>query len=116
WYYKGFKPVKYGQCWVYGGLLCTVLRCLGIPTRVITNFNSAHDKNSNLFLDLCYDSHATSNESQQDMIWNFHVWNESWFARNDLDPAYNGWQVMDATPLELSEGLYRCGPAPLVAI
>ncbi|XP_040186223.1 protein-glutamine gamma-glutamyltransferase E-like [Rana temporaria] len=114
WYYKGFKPVKYGQCWVYGGLLCTVFRCLGIPTRVITNFNSAHDKNANLFLDMSYNSHGTSNE--QDMIWNFHVWNESWFTRKDLGPAYNGWQVMDATPLELSEGFYRCGPAPLVAI
>ncbi|PIO23367.1 hypothetical protein AB205_0191290, partial [Aquarana catesbeiana] len=63
---------------------------------------------------MLYDSHGTSNE--QDMIWNFHVWNESWFTRKDLGPAYNGWQVMDATPLELSEGLYRCGPAPLVAI
>ncbi|XP_018414785.1 PREDICTED: protein-glutamine gamma-glutamyltransferase E-like [Nanorana parkeri] len=116
WYLKGFKPVKYGQCWVYGGLLCTVLRCLGIPTRVITNFNSAHDKNANLFLDMFYDNHGTANVSQQDAIWNFHVWNEAWFTRKDLGPAYNGWQVMDSTPMELSEGLYRCGPAPLVAI
>ncbi|KAG9473940.1 hypothetical protein GDO78_004310, partial [Eleutherodactylus coqui] len=116
WYFKGCKSVKYGQCWVYGGLLCTVLRCLGIPTRVITNFNSAQDKNSNLYIDVFYDHRGLRNESMQDMVWNFHVWNEAWFKRKDLDPAYNGWQVMDATPLEKSNGIYRCGPAPLVAI
>ncbi|XP_075033770.1 protein-glutamine gamma-glutamyltransferase E-like [Mixophyes fleayi] len=116
WYHNRYEPVKYGQCWVYGGLLCTVLRCLGIPTRVITNFNSAHDKNGNLFIDMYYDNRGTSSESQQDMVWNFHVWNEAWFARKDLGASYNGWQVMDSTPLERSDGIYRCGPAPLVAI
>ncbi|KAM3923066.1 protein-glutamine gamma-glutamyltransferase E-like [Leptodactylus fuscus] len=116
WYFKGYKPVKYGQCWVYGGVLCTVLRCLGIPTRVITNFNSAQDKNANLYIDIFYDSNGSSNGAMQDLMWNFHVWNEAWFARKDLDPAYSGWQVMDATPLEKSDEIYRCGPAPLVAI
>ncbi|XP_040291681.1 protein-glutamine gamma-glutamyltransferase E-like [Bufo bufo] len=116
WYFKGYKPEKYGQCWVYGGVLCTVLRCLGIPTRVITNFNSAQDKNANLYIDVLYDHRGSSNESVQDLIWNFHVWNEAWFTRKDLAPAYNGWQVMDSTPLEKSDGIYRCGPAPLVAI
>ncbi|XP_053309887.1 protein-glutamine gamma-glutamyltransferase E-like [Spea bombifrons] len=116
WYYKGFRPVKYGQCWVYGGVLCTVLRCLGIPNRVITNFNSAQDKNGNLCIDLYYDSHASSQQAEQDLIWNFHVWNEAWFRRSDIGAPYNGWQVMDSTPLETSKGIYRCGPAPLHAI
>ncbi|KAM4622715.1 protein-glutamine gamma-glutamyltransferase E-like [Discoglossus pictus] len=115
WYYTGFKPVKYGQCWVFGGVLCTVLRCLGIPTRVVTNFNSAQDKNGNLFIDLYYNSHGNKNETQE-TIWNFHVWNEAWFKRPDLGPRYNGWQAMDATPLEMSDGVYRCGPAPVAAI
>ncbi|CAJ0948792.1 unnamed protein product [Ranitomeya imitator] len=116
WYLKGYKPVKYGQCWVYGGVLCTVLRCLGIPTRVITNFNSAQDKNGNLYIDIFYDNRGSSNKSVQDLMWNFHVWNEAWFNRKDVDSAYNGWQVMDATPLEKSDGIYCCGPAPRVAI
>ncbi|KAM4034983.1 protein-glutamine gamma-glutamyltransferase E-like [Anomaloglossus baeobatrachus] len=116
WYLRGYKPVKYGQCWVYGGVLCTVLRCLGIPTRVITNFNSAQDKNGNLYIDIVYDNRGSSIESMQDLMWNFHVWNEAWFSRKDVDSAYNGWQAMDATPLEQSDGIYRCGPAPCVAI
>lgn len=35
---------------------------------------------------------------------NFHVWNEGWFVRTDLGPTYNGWQVLDATPQERSQG------------
>lgn len=35
---------------------------------------------------------------------NFHVWNEGWFVRTDLGPSYNGWQVLDATPQERSQG------------
>ena len=35
---------------------------------------------------------------------NFHVWNEAWFVRNDLGSSYNGWQVLDSTPQERSQG------------
>lgn len=37
---------------------------------------------------------------------NFHVWNEAWMRRPDLPakPEYNGWQVVDATPQEASDG------------
>lgn len=47
---------------------------------------------------------------------NFHVWNESFYRRLDLPDGYDGWQAHDATPQELSEGVMRCGPAPLKAI
>lgn len=30
--------------------------------------------------------------------------------------SYGGWQVVDATPQEMSDGIYRCGPAPVRAI
>ena len=36
--------------------------------------------------------------------------------RNDLPPGYDGWQAVDATPQEVSLGLYQTGPAPLTAI
>ncbi|KAK1337328.1 hypothetical protein QTO34_001954 [Cnephaeus nilssonii] len=117
WFKGRFKPVKYGQCWVFAGVMCTVLRCLGIATRVVSNFNSAHDTDRNLSVDKYVDSFGrTLEDLTEDSMWNFHVWNESWFARQDLGPSYNGWQVLDATPQEESEGVFRCGPASVTAI
>ncbi|KAM4691832.1 uncharacterized protein WCC33_016625 [Rhinophrynus dorsalis] len=108
-------PVRYGQCWVFAGVLCTVMRCLGIPTRIITNFSSAHDTNENLSIDSFYDPEGNSLDST-DSIWNFHVWNEAWFTRNDLGPFYDGWQVLDATPQEPSQGIFRLGPTSVKAV
>lgn len=51
-----------------------------------------------------------------DSIWNFHVWNEAWMDRPDLGANYGGWQAIDATPQELSDGMYQCGPASVAAI
>lgn len=55
YYRSGGQPVKYGQCWVFSGVLLTVLRVLGIPSRSVTNFNSAHDSNRNRTIDEFYD-------------------------------------------------------------
>uniref|UniRef100_A0A8C8AAG4 protein-glutamine gamma-glutamyltransferase n=1 Tax=Otus sunia TaxID=257818 RepID=A0A8C8AAG4_9STRI len=123
WKKSGFKPVKYGQCWVFAAVLTTVAlislptsKCLGIPTRTITNFSSAHDADGNLRVDEFYDASGNHLDRAADSIWNFHVWNESWFSRSDLDPSYSGWQVLDATPQEESGGIYQCGPASRNAI
>ncbi|KGL79522.1 Protein-glutamine gamma-glutamyltransferase 6, partial [Tinamus guttatus] len=116
WHRGRYKPVRYGQCWVFAGVMCTVLRSLGIPTRVITNFNSAHDTNINLSIDKYIDTSGKTLYLNEDSVWNFHVWNESWFIRRDLGSFYDGWQVLDATPQERSKGIFQCGPASTRAI
>lgn len=47
---------------------------------------------------------------------NYHVWSEVWMRRDDLGREYNGWQAIDATPQEVSEDIFRCGPASVVAV
>lgn len=47
-----------------------VLRCLGIPARVITNFNSAHDNTGNLKTDLIFHEDGTPDRAEtRDSIW-----------------------------------------------
>ncbi|XP_068919692.1 protein-glutamine gamma-glutamyltransferase 2 [Petaurus breviceps papuanus] len=116
WKKSGCSPVKYGQCWVFAAVACTVMRCLGIPCRVITNYNSAHDSNANLAIDIYRDEKGETLRNMSEMIWNYHCWIESWMTRPDLKPECNGWQAIDPTPQEKSEGTYCCGPASVRAI
>ncbi|KAI7807566.1 putative protein-glutamine gamma-glutamyltransferase 5 [Triplophysa rosa] len=116
WSESQFRPVKYGQCWVFAAVMCTVMRALGIPTRTVTNFNSAHDTNGNMVIEEYYSELGKKLSLSKDSIWNFHVWVESWMKRSDLGQEYDGWQALDSTPQEISAGMYRCGPAALKAI
>ncbi|XP_078270010.1 coagulation factor XIII A chain-like [Rhinoraja longicauda] len=116
-YFRNGHPVCYGQCWVFAAVLNTVLRCLGLPARVVTNFSSAHDNNANLHMDFILDPDGKKiMELTKDSIWNYHCWNECWMLRDDIPSGYGGWQAVDATPQETSEGMYRCGPVSVNAI
>ncbi|NXF76416.1 EPB42 protein, partial [Sclerurus mexicanus] len=121
WIASKCQPVRYGQCWVFAAVMCSVLRCLGIPTRVVTGFTWAHNTKSSLSVDEYYDEDGTLlTQDNRARVWTFHVWNECWMARADLLPEYNGWQALDATCQEksciFSSGPSFCGPAPVHAI
>ncbi|XP_029469034.1 protein-glutamine gamma-glutamyltransferase E-like isoform X2 [Rhinatrema bivittatum] len=125
WKSEGYQPVKYGQCWVFAAVQCTVCRCLGIPTRLITNYNSGVDTT----LDLVVTEYQPATLSPMpippagkdlDEVWDFHVWTESWYRRTDLssDKKYDGWQVLDPSRQKKIKvpGEQPCGPASVRAI
>ncbi|KAH0627239.1 hypothetical protein JD844_002745 [Phrynosoma platyrhinos] len=116
-YYRTKKSVLFGQCWVLSGVLTTVMRSLGIPARSVTNFTSAHDTEENLKVDIFLNENGENlKHLTRDSVWNFHVWNEVWMKRPDLPKGFDGWQAIDATPQERSQGIYQCGPTPISAI
>ncbi|XP_073411353.1 protein-glutamine gamma-glutamyltransferase E-like isoform X2 [Dendrobates tinctorius] len=115
WYQKK-QPVRYGQCWVFAGVLCTVSRALGLPCRIITNYSSAHDSNGNLSIEEYYDVYGDPVEESEDSIWNFHCWDEGWMNRPDLGAYYSGWQIFDSTPQEMSDGIFQLGPTSQRAV
>ncbi|XP_047738590.1 annulin isoform X2 [Hyalella azteca] len=116
-FYQTKTPVKFGQCWVFSGVLTTACRTIGLPCRPVTNFSSAHDTHNSLTIDYFFDDKGETIERlNSDSIWNFHVWNEVWMKRPDLGEEYGGWQIVDATPQEESDGQYRCGPTSQVAV
>lgn len=46
-----------------------VMRVLGIPTRVVTNYNSAHDTNGNLVIEEYYTEKGEKLPHNRDSIW-----------------------------------------------
>ncbi|KAF4096311.1 protein-glutamine gamma-glutamyltransferase 2a [Onychostoma macrolepis] len=114
WSNNGCGAVRYGQCWVFAAVACTVSRALGIPCRVVTNYGSARDSNGDLVMERFYNEFDEN--IADDSIWNFHVWVENWMTRPDLALGYEGWQANDPTPQHRSEGVFCCGPSPVRAI
>ena len=115
-YYPYKSQVNYAQCWVYAGLLTSLLRTIGLAARPITNYQSAHlsppfskpikkyyVQNFNGYLRL-----ERTIGLQSSQLWNFHCWNEVYY--NDK------FHVVDSTPQEVSDdgggnNLWVVGPS-----
>nr|KAF6499930.1 erythrocyte membrane protein band 4.2 [Molossus molossus] len=64
------RPVYDGQAWTLAAVACTVLRCLGIPARVVTTFASAQGTGGGLLVDEYYNEEGLQNgEGQRGRIW-----------------------------------------------
>jgi len=119
---NGCKPVKYGQCWVFAAVATSICRALGIPSRPVTNFVSAHDTNHTLSIDKYFDVFGEEikggpDGDSFDAIWNFHSWTEVFMARTDLPHGYGGWQAIDCTPKQQSaDRMMQCGPSSIEAV
>ncbi|CAN7992135.1 unnamed protein product [Ixodes hexagonus] len=114
---SGGNAVKYGQCLVFGGVLTTLLRGLGVPSRTITNFDSGHLEPGNDYIHFYFNSKGQL-YSSIGSIWNYHVWTECWLNRTNLPANFSGWQIVDGTPQTPSAetGYYEVGPFPTNAV
>ncbi|KAL4234234.1 hypothetical protein ACF0H5_005885 [Mactra antiquata] len=102
----------------------TVCRAVGIPCRTVTSYNSGSGIDGRLTVDCYYELREDgiieeiNDLDDEDLIWNFHVWNDVWMKRIDLENPYNEpeWQALDATPSINGNGKLSCGPAPHYAV
>lgn len=67
-----FILVHTGSDWSV--LVGAVLRCLGLPTRTVTNYNSAHDTDVSLTTDIYFDENMRPMERlNTDSVWYWFI-------------------------------------------
>ncbi|XP_053101917.1 protein-glutamine gamma-glutamyltransferase 5-like [Hemicordylus capensis] len=109
WYHTKCKPVKYGHCGTFASVMCTVMRCLGIPSRVVTGFYCPLNAVDTLIVQEVFD-YTGKTLSGKENIWSHHCWNESWMVRKDINQSGGDWQYLDPSLVETSKGSVCSGP------
>ena len=66
-------PVRWGQCFTFAGCLTTVMRCLGVACRPVSNYWSAHDSGFDRAIDKFFEADGSKSSETEDSIWTFHV-------------------------------------------
>ncbi|XP_016067518.1 PREDICTED: erythrocyte membrane protein band 4.2 isoform X1 [Miniopterus natalensis] len=111
------RPVYDCQAWVLAAVACTVLRCLGIPARVITTFASAQGTRGSLLVDEYYTEEGLQNgEGQRGRIWIFQTSTECWMTRPALPQGYGGWQILYPSAPKQGGVLKACDLVPVRAV
>uniref|UniRef100_A0A2K5F2U5 Erythrocyte membrane protein band 4.2 n=1 Tax=Aotus nancymaae TaxID=37293 RepID=A0A2K5F2U5_AOTNA len=111
------RPVYDGQAWVLAAVACTVLRCLGIPARVVTTFASAQGTGGRLLVDEYYNEEGLQNgEGRRGRIWIFQTSTECWMTRPALPQGYDGWQILHPSAPNGGRVLGSCDLVPVRAV
>ncbi|XP_006158692.1 erythrocyte membrane protein band 4.2 isoform X2 [Tupaia chinensis] len=111
------RPVYDSQAWVLAAVACTVLRCLGIPARVVTTFTSAQGTGGDLLVDEYYNEEGLQNgEGQRGRIWIFQTSTECWMRRPALPQGYDGWQILYPRAPNGGRVLESCDLVPVRAV
>lgn len=71
-----------------------VMRVLGIPCRVVTNFNSAHDTNGNLVIEEYYSETGKKLNRSNDSIW----WAAAWITTGISGGNVISWATFWSPP------------------
>uniref|UniRef100_A0ACB8FD33 Uncharacterized protein n=1 Tax=Sphaerodactylus townsendi TaxID=933632 RepID=A0ACB8FD33_9SAUR len=85
------------------------MRCLGIPSRVVTGFYCPLNAADPLIIQEVFDFTGKTLNGKEH-VWRFHRWSESWMARKDINQTESDWQYLDPTPIETSKGSVCSGP------
>jgi len=112
------NAVKYGQCWVFAGVLTSMARCLGIPAHTHSTFDVGWEKGKKDPKEL--DTVWTRDENgdlrisggQSDGWWTYHAWCDVRLRHEAAEPT---WQSCDVT-YGTKVGYPPFGPAPLSKI